>query len=709
MMRSFAVVLFSLLVCAANATATLTLCCRPENDLYRVLQENQIACQRVDTPEQAIASGSKGGGVLLLADDYPSARLDVSDELLRSAKQKGLRIYLEYPSGYRDFTMAPVTSITVERAVVTGDALGKSLPRHKLLSVSGCHYVPTSATASLLSIARVAGYDKAEYGLPPSAHPLLFEDTENQALVATTCLSQFRHGRYAPAADWAAVWSAILTRIAGSDLPPLQYTPRVRPMYSPDEPLPGDIEMQTVQRAADWILSSGLLLQPERAARVQAALAARGANEPLDLAAISHPGDGSHGILEGYSSNIRWDGNQDVVIPVRADCVLESAMVLASAAKAATHALHVRVATNLLNFAYGPAGFVTGKRADPGHAAYGLIAWGLYSPDWEKGNYGDDNARAIVATLAAGSWLNNPAWDEPALRATAANFRTTGKKGFRNDRVDMEELEGKKWQHFADREIVNLSPHFEAALWACYLLAYERTGYTPFLEKTRAGIARMMEAYPAGWRWGDNSERTDMLWTLAWLLRADDQPQHREWLHRVANDLVATMDPTGAIPERLAGTGGGHYQVPQSNELFGVGESPLIHNPDDPVSDQLYTTAFALIALHEAAGVTGDTKLKEAEDRLAKYLCRIQVRAESLPYLNGTWFRAFDYKKWDYWASSGDIGWGPWCAEAGWGHMWIATMLTLRQENTTLWELLTKRDLKQHWPQIEAEMFKERK
>lgn len=152
------------------------------------------------------------------------------------------------------------------------------------------------------------------------------------------------------------------------------------------------------------------------------------------------------------------------------------------------------------------------------------------------------------------------------------------------------------WKALGGRDLINLSPHFEAALWACYLLAYQQTGYVPFLEKSRTGIRIMMEAYPSSWRWQDNSERTDMLWCLAWLVRVDDTPQHRDWLDRVATDLLATMEPGGALPERFAGSGGGHYQVARTNETFGTGESPLIQDNGDPVSDQLYTTGFALIA-----------------------------------------------------------------------------------------------------------------
>ena len=108
-------------------------------------------------------------------------------------------------------------------------------------------------------------------------------------------------------------------------------------------------------------------------------------------------------------------------------------------------------------------------------------------------------------------------------------------------------------------------------------------------------------------------------------------------------------------------------------------------------SDQLYTAGFALLGLHEAAGATGDPALKAAEDRLAEYLCRIQIRAARFPYLDGAWFRAFDFGRWDYWASSADAGWGAWSIESGWGTAWIAATLGLRERKTTFWETTSAR------------------
>src|SRR2546427_13267004 len=101
----------------------------------------------------------------------------------------------------------------------------------------------------------------------------------------------------------------------------------------------------------------------------------------------------------------------------------------------------------------------------------------------------------------------------------------------------------------------------------------------------------------------------------------------------------------------MNGTGGGHLHIPQNNEAYGTGETPLIQKNGDPACDQLYTTGFALLGLHEAVAATGDVELKKAEDKLADFLVRVQTRSERHPELSGAWMRAFDFQRWDYWAS----------------------------------------------------------
>jgi hypothetical protein len=85
-------------------------------------------------------------------------------------------------------------------------------------------------------------------------------------------------------------------------------------------------------------------------------------------------------------------------------------------------------------------------------------------------------------------------------------------------------------------------------------------------------------------------------------------------------------------------------------------------------------------------------------------LCRIQIRSEKLPYLDGGWFRAFDFGRWDFFASSADLGWGAWSVEAGWGPAWTAATLALRERKTTMWEMTESTRIKDRLDSVRAEM-----
>ena len=196
-----------------------------------------------------------------------------------------------------------------------------------------------------------------------------------------------------------------------------------------------------------------------------------------------------------------------------------------------------------------------------------------------------------------------------------------------------------------------------------------------------------------------------MLLPLSWLVQVDDTPEHRQWLRAISEELLTLQDASGAIREALGASERGAYGAPKSNEAYGTAEAPLIQENGDLLCDLLYTTNFAFVGLHEAAAATGDALYKDAEDRLAAFLCRIQVRSSSRPELDGAWFRAFDFGRWDYWASNADLGWGAWSVESGWTQGWITSVLAMRQRNTSFWDLTAQNAISQHLDALVARML----
>ena len=696
---------------AVDPKPALIFCCSAGNDLYQALGRSRFA--RFERPTLAIERAAEGSAVLLLADGYPaqSVHLDAAD--FAAAKKKHLRLFIEYPAAVPGLETGAPQSTTWERLVISSERFAPALPRLRILAAHDCHFVPVLATAAAsvplaepdLVVARVAGYDTAVYGLPKTGvFPILLKLSEPGWFVATTRLSGFVTGRYAPARDWVALWEHILAELVPGSSTRLNPRPVVQPAYGPSSKLPRRWQREAFDSAVTWFGSAHLLVNPVEWPALRSALAgnAETCGAPGPVAA---EGDGSLGILEGYASGVLYDGNQPRRLPLRADCNAESAMVLALAGRLGGHKKSYLAGSNLLDFVYFRSGICQGARADPQQAAFGLIGWGDIAPAWLVANYGDDNARTMLATAVAASALPTDRWDGHLTRALLANFRTSGRLGFRTDRIDLPDLQKNEWRQYYEAAPIDYSPHFESYLWACYLWGYHQTGFEPFLERTRTAITMTMTAYPGQWRWQSNLERARMLLCLAWLVQVEDTAEHRQWLNLIAQDLLKDQQPSGAIHERLGPATGGYFRMPQSNEDYGTSETPLLQENGDPVSDQLYTTGFALLGLHEAVGATGDAKLKRAEDKLAEFLCRIQNRSQKLPYLNGSWFRAFDDRRWEAWASSADVGWGAWSIEAGWGQAWTAAVLGLRELGTTVWEFSVRSGVAAQFEGLRKEML----
>ena len=670
----------------------LALVCAASNDLQRVLAAtSDVTASRFDSADDAVHAAPIGGGVIILSGGYPEHPVTIDSRTLERAIARGVRLYIEFAANLPGLDLGAGQRARWERAVVADNFFGASLPAGRILAIQGLHLQSVTGLAGgpHLAAARVAGFDHAVYGLPSDAAPLLFEHPDHPWLVATTCLSSFVTGRYAPADAWAALWQTILQWVAGDVMviPPLTWVPLVAPAYDRDIPMPAKAETHALKAGLKWFRRSGVLVRPDQEARLTEHATDGIAAWPAD----GRWGDGSHGILEGQMSVLQPDGSQMVSVIRRSDCICESALSLALGGDALT-------ASNLLDYVYTTSTARQGDRSKPDHPAYGHIAWGITNDAWLKANYGDDNARILLSTAGAAGLLGEERWDEAMALCLLANLRTSSRHGFRPGRIDMEALEQNGWEHYFRSDLVLLHPHYESYLWACFLWAYEASGDELFYRRARAAIVRIVDAGPDNWQWtnGLAQERARMLLPLAWLVRARDTPEHRRWLHDTAVGVIALQDSCGAIGEELGDWVRGSYPPPASNEDYGKHEASLIQVNGDPVADLLYTTNFAFLGLHEAAAATGDSLYRDAADQLAAFLCRCQVRSDRRPELDGAWFRAFDFGRWEHWGSDADAGWGAWAVESGWTQGWITTVLALRQRQSSLWDLATASGVGDH-------------
>ncbi|MCE5277997.1 MAG: hypothetical protein ABFD92_13820 [Planctomycetaceae bacterium] len=670
--------------------------CRGDSDLVRVLGDSGAAFRHAADAADAVAQAAAGEGVLILADDYPQRQREISADLLDAARDKSLRLYIEFPASLPGLECGQMRSTEWERGVVASDAFAPDLERLSILAIHGCRFAPVDAASVTphIVVARVAGFDRAVFGLPPvdKIWPVLFE--HDGMLVASTRLSGFVTGRFAPAGAWRAIWAWIV-RWAGAGDVDLRWTPTVRASLGKDEALDGSVQRRAMARGADWFTNARLFIHPSWADQAERYMLAPGADTAAPGPRAEWPcGDGRCGMIEGARSFIYPDGTQMWRYMRRNDCMGEAAGAMAMAGKARDDAAGQAIAANLCDHIYTLSNLAQGPRAEPSSPSYGLVRW--YPTDNNGVYYGDDNARSMMGTMLTAAVLKSDRWTEPLARCLLANLRTTGPQGFRSGRLDEEMLQEKGWRHFWTTPRTNFAPHYESWLWACFLWAYARSGYEPFRQRACNAIAMTMDAYPDQWHWtnGIQQERARMLLPLAWRVRVDDTPENRRQLRFMAEQLLAFQDSCGAIREEIGSAGRGDYGPPASNEAYGTNEATLIAANGDPVCDLLYTTNFAYVGLHEAAAATGDSYFIEAAQRLTDFLLRIQVRSERHRELDGAWFRAFDYGRWDYWASNADLGWGVWSIESGWTQAWIVSVLAMREMKTSFWDVTGKVDLR---------------
>lgn len=660
-----------------------------QNDLYQLLKREGFVIKKYETPGAAIKAATKGAGVFILAKDYPQtdAANRITRQLLDDAKAKGLKLYIEYPAEFPglDIPSKPLET-HLERGVVTTTLFGESLKPMGLLGINNCFVLPVQVANPLIVLAKVVGVDKAEYGLADTqTYPLLFE--KDNALVAMTGLSNFETGRYGPQASIKTLWKYILTRITGNKNIQLKYWREdVKPMFGRNDPLPVNAKINSIKKGVEWFNNGHFFVHPSWKADWEkyGSNGTKPVGPPVDLTKPN--GDGTLGIIEGHTSTIYYDGKQQYRYWMRADVQGEASMTLAAAGSLLNNAEYKTKSANLINFMFKTSNLRAGAKNDPNSPAFGLLGWATSNSGTF---YGDDNSRAILGAIAAVGYLKTDKWDKELAEAIMGNFRTTGKQGFRGERLEEADIIKNGWPYYYNRDLTHYSPHFESWMWACYLWLYSKTGYEPLLTKTKEAIKETMAAYPDKWRWGSSlqTQRARLILPLAWLVRIENTEEHRKWLDLMVTEMLKNQSASGAIREELGAKGKGMFNELKKNSDYGSDEGSLIFKNGEEISCMLYTNNFALFSLHEAEMATGNPKYKAATDKLSDFLTRVQVQSQKHKDLDGAWFRAFDYGKWDYWASNSDAGWGAWCTLTGWIQSWIVATQVQIQQKQSFWDV----------------------
>lgn len=677
------------------------------NDLYTLLKHQDVNLYKASSISDALKVARKTDVLIIAADNYPTQRLTVDKAVYKSIMDKKLKVFIEFPSYIPGIQLQDsLLHAKLERGVVTLTGMDGLEPL-SILGINDSYVIKTDAKEPLLVIAKVAGLNKAEYGIDDVVkYPLLFK--QDNIYFGTTKLTNFATGRYGPNDAWKSLWTHILRDLSGIDDFKMEgWLSYVNPMYGKTEVLQKGAKMEAVKRGVNWFDNAKLFVHPSWEKMF---LEYQGNGEtpfgPSVDPALPN-GDGKLGLLEGHASKVYYDGKQQYRYWMRADVQGEAAFALAAAGNFLNTDSYNSKSKNIIDYVFKNSNLRAEERNRINSPTYGLIGWSVTHP---YVYYGDDNARALLGMIGASAFMRTDEWDREIVEGILANFRTTGRLGFRGERLEDKNIQQKGWKHFWNRDVEHFAPHFESWTWATYLWLYDKTGYEPLLEKTRKGIRAMMAAYPEKWVWtnGIQQERARMLLVLSWLVRVDDTEEHRLWLDQMVTAVLNNQDESGGIMEWLGAGDKGRFGRTNTNAAYGLREAPLIFTNGDPIADMLYTTNFAYFGLNEAYHATKDTTYKKALDKMSEFLIRIQVRSDKYQDLDGAWFRGFEFDRWEYWASNADAGWGAWGTLSGWTQSWIVATQVLTGKNASFWDITKLSNVNKYVPETLSLMFDEK-
>lgn len=663
---------------------------------------------RLDT---AAPSPDRHAALLVLAPQYPQC-LPLSPEArqaIAAFRAAGKSVYLEYAEFPGVTTASPLPAVFERLCLPATDPLQTGLPDLSILEEHSSRYLPLSVGDGqvLLAYQRVAGTDRAVFGPAAEQQPALVSlpPAPGRLLVAATALSNWQRGRYRPTRSWQALMRSILLAL----LPPAQAaTVRARCLdlevwTEPREWAvvgekvqvcartaadrvtvrgPGDRDLAVRKEDGVW-RSAALALTPgthtwrvtvargeaQREAPVSVTLGARRERYRqavarnlawFERAQMLIAPAGNAGVREGFTNLITPDGKPTVAGCPRVDCISECALLFAVYGRVCQDRQWLQRGRQMLDY--------TARRfqiTSPNTWYFGH--WQSRGEFRDDGStlyvFNDDSGAATLFSLLGYAETGSEEQLRAGLRGVEYFCHVATRQEGLFGGMPHRDYEGSghlgvSWPTLRAGAQKQAAPHVMGLPLAALLLAYQLTGEPRYLQAGERGCRTLMERYP---QWSlvtsRSCEHARMLLPLALLQKVAPEAEHRQWLDTVAAYLLSRQDPCGAIREW-----DGYH--PSRNETFGTAETSVFQQNGEAISDQLYNTGFALMHLALAAQVTQDPRLLRAAEHLGDYLTRLQIREDS-PY-DGTWLRAFDFERWEYFGSSADVGWGPYCSETGW-------------------------------------------
>lgn len=642
------------------------------NEIAALARQLEIPCRTIKSLDD-LASGSSVGNaevaeaVWITPTAYPEVTVFSPEHLQRinEVVARGSRVVVEYDVPLSAAATSSSRRCNFERLVVRqiDHPVTSDLQALDLLEAHHAYFQHIEALPSgsreLISIARVAGFDTAVFGLPDATVPALVDfsisgasaasaggSTGGALLWASMSISSPAFRRYKPIGRWMVLLERML-RYLEPERTLLNQRSAIYPGATRLQPPPisdGEREeryKQAILSNFTWYERAGMLIDSS----------------------------GAKGVLEGLHSTIDIDGTQEYVAHEgkpneRADCNVQSAVAFLSGAKVLGDKRHTAIGRNLLEFS------ISNFQYKDRSVYSGLWRW--FRTGYEKTVfYSDDNGWAGFLTLFWGATNGDRKAVESGLRTAVALRDTWGANGHRRRRIDLPdfyEVGGREgFRDESPDQPLYKSPHYEASAMATLALASILTKDRSFVNKTTAGLDDYLEKWPAGilFQHSENDDGSKLITALLFAAEATGDRRYSEKAREILQGFVDVQLACGAIPD--IDTVGNRYGKNRSNADYGTFESSLFQDPDDLVTDQVYGASFLLLAFY-FAGVffPGDPSVEKAKIGLADYLVQIQVKDSGRTFLDGGWMRGFDPVRWEYYGAAGDWGYGPYLLETGW-------------------------------------------
>ena len=365
-----------------------------DSDLVQLLEKEGYTLKFYPSVSEALQNAPEKSGVLLLSDSYPVKGTSISQEDESLIEAKSLRVLVEFPQRIGTTDSSKSDTLNLERIVVC-DSINTELPFMSLLSFNRCILKETSDSINhpILVAAKVAGFDKAVYGLKDTeTRPVLYYRTPH-LLVSTTCISHFASDRYMPEQKIKSLYEYIFRWLLSKNTVTFSsWITYITPSYTPSDVLPENAGYESIKKGIEWFYNGHFLVNSEWK------------QNWVD----KYMGDGTMPIGPSIPDQFQnGDGSQLYRYWMRADVQGEASYAFAAAGDLLENNEYSKVATNLIDYSFKE--YRDSERNDPASPSYGLLGW-AYT---HKGTYyGDDNARFLLGVIASSALLNDTEWDK---------------------------------------------------------------------------------------------------------------------------------------------------------------------------------------------------------------------------------------------------------------------------------------------------------